>query len=1003
MTSPPISPCPYRGLLAFREEDAPFFFGREAFTQELVLAVQKNPLVSVIGSSGSGKTSVVFAGLIPCLRREGSWHIIFFRPSERPLHALATAIIPLLEPDKSESDQSWLTNQLVQDFQQDVSTFQDVVKALVGRDSNIRLLLVVDQFEELYSLCQDVEERQYFLTMLLEAVNYSPNFSLVITLRADFLGYALSYRPLADALQYTDLKIGSMKRKELKDATEKPAQRLGVQIEEGLMERILEAVAEEPGSLPSLQFTLKLLWQRQTNCQLTHQAYEEIGGVKKALAGYAEIVYQQLSETDRQRAQRVFLQLVHLGEGTEDTRRSATRAEIGEDNWNLVERLVDDHLVIISKEVVTEKVTVEIIHEAVIQEWGRLRGWIEINRGFRIWQERLRTSLHHWEGTDKDEEALLRGIQLTEAEDWLKKRPNELSKAERDFIQLSMALRKRKQAKRKQEQRMARLELLLSLFSATAAWVSLLPVELGLAVIILSAITAFLFLSVVLWRLFSHIRNTESVVVPSDSQVLRQAEQQIALNARELESCVDVNAIRNASRRLTIGELEGPASALLRSFSSISEDVDAALNQGNAYKQRLALKPIADRLDSLLRELTRSSDKYAVPFRQAATRWCQIVTDYMQELAKKVEQLQEIDSPYVIGVPLTEQQEIFVGRDDIGSRIEQLLLDRRRPPLLLYGQRRMGKTSLLYNLGRLLPNTIIPMFVDLQGPASRASDYSGFIYNIAKDMVKSAKKQAALTLPSLTREALATDPFTYFDEWLDNVEQALGQNTALLAWDEFEALDKALTEGRFSEAAVLGMLRNLIQHRPRFKVLLSGSHTIEEFQRWASYLINVQVVHISYLKEVEARKLIVEPVKDFALRYEPDAVERVLQLTRCHPFLVQLLCAEIVALKNEQDPSIRRLASLADVEEAVSEALSSGSFFFADIDRNQVDAAGLAILRFLAAKGEGATVSQETLCCEFPDNVDSSLDALLRRDLIEPVGDCYRFQVELIRRWFAKA
>ena len=162
-------------------------------------------------------------------------------------------------------------------------------------------------------------------------------------------------------------------------------------------------------------------------------------------------------------------------------------------------------------------------------------------------------------------------------------------------------------------------------------------------------------------------------------------------------------------------------------------------------------------------------------------------------------------------------------------------------------------------------------------------------------------------------------------------------------------------------------------------------------------------MHISYLKEAEARQLIERPVKDFTLRYEPDAVQRVLDLTRCHPFLVQLLCAKIVVLKNEQDPSIRRLATLADVEEAVPQALSSGSFFFADIQNNQVNFDGLEILRFLAAQGEAAIASQEALSRKFPDNLDSTLDLLLRRELIEQVGDRYRFQVELIRRWFAKA
>jgi hypothetical protein len=169
-------------------------------------------------------------------------------------------------------------------------------------------------------------------------------------------------------------------------------------------------------------------------------------------------------------------------------------------------------------------------------------------------------------------------------------------------------------------------------------------------------------------------------------------------------------------------------------------------------------------------------------------------------------------------------------------------------------------------------------------------------------------------------------------------------------------------------------------------------------------LINVQVVHIGYLKEDEARQLIERPVKDFSLRYEPKASQRVLDLTRGHPALVQLLCAEIVALKNEQPPVVRRLARLADVESAVPEALSTGSFFFADIERNQVDAAGLALLRLLAAQGEGVALSKEALSRQLPepDDLDQTLATLTRRELIEAVDRGYCFQVELIRRWFVR-
>ena len=447
--------------------------------------------------------------------------------------------------------------------------------------------------------------------------------------------------------------------------------------------------------------------------------------------------------------------------------------------------------------------------------------------------------------------------------------------------------------------------------------------------------------------------------------------------------------------------LEDPASDIARILTKVVEDIKAAGRYEHPYHQRLALIALAKSVGDLVLGLAPTSgDRDIISFQKIANLWHRIVTQKVSALAE-TEFNQEIDSPYIIGVPLSDREEIFVARTDIASQIEQIALDRRRPSLLLYGQRRMGKTSLLKNLGRLLPDNITPLFIDLQGPATRASNNTGFLYNIARGMVKSARGQSGLTLPTLDRSSLETDPFTVFDEWLDKVEEALGQNTALLALDEFEALEGAIAKGRFDPEEVLGMLRNLIQHRPRFKVLLAGSHAIEEFQSWASYLINVQVVKIGYLKESEARQLVERPVKDFALRYEPDAVERILQLTRCHPFLVQLLCQEIVALKNEQNPASRRLATFADVEAAMPAASSSGSFFFADIQNNQVSALGAEVLRFMAARGEAAIIDRSALLRQFPSDLDSTLDGLLRRELIEEAGNGYRFQVESIRRWFA--
>lgn len=475
-------------------------------------------------------------------------------------------------------------------------------------------------------------------------------------------------------------------------------------------------------------------------------------------------------------------------------------------------------------------------------------------------------------------------------------------------------------------------------------------------------------------------------------------------DVRTLEEAKIVQAIGNIHHKIGASELTDPISVLLRRFSRISQNVDAALRQESSYNQRQTLSGVEDRVDSLLMEISRTSERDAMRFRPIAAQWRLVINNYIRELDETAELRQEIDSPYITGIPLTDQQAIFVGRTDLSARIEQLLADRRRPPLLLYGQRRMGKTSLLLNLGRMLRTTIVPLFIDLQGSPSQANDHAGLLYNLARAMVDSAGEQRQMLLPSLSREDLVQDPFTRFDEWLDAVEKILGQNTALLLLDEFEALDHAFGEGRFDPVRVLGMLRHLLQHRPRFKVLLTGSHTLDELQRWSSYLINVQVVKIGYLKEAEARQLVEHPVEDFTLRYEPAASQRVFDLTRGHPFLVQLLCEEIVALKNEQEPAQRRLARLIDVELAVPEALDHGRLFFSDVQQNQIDKVGVDLLIYLAAQGAGAVLSRQALEKRAPkqNGFGHSLDLLLQRDLIEPIGDGYRFQIELLRRWFAQ-
>ncbi|MDF5715846.1 MAG: hypothetical protein PUP93_18670 [Rhizonema sp. NSF051] len=262
-----------------------------------------------------------------------------------------------------------------------------IIENIVNSSESHHLVLVADQFEELYTLTLE-DERYSFLDALLKAVRTVPALTLVLTLRADFLGIVLDYQPMGKVLQqYPPLLLTPMDNEELRDAIEKPALRMKVELESGLTSKLINDVGDRPGRLPMLEFALTQLWSKQKNWYLTHKAYEEIGGLEKALAKHADEVLKSLSAVEEQLAERVFIQLVRPGEGTEDTKCVATRNEVGKENWGLVKRLADERLVVTGWDEIEKIETVEIVHEALIREWRTLREWIEANREFRIWQE----------------------------------------------------------------------------------------------------------------------------------------------------------------------------------------------------------------------------------------------------------------------------------------------------------------------------------------------------------------------------------------------------------------------------------------------------------------------------------------------------------------------------------------------------------------------------------------------------------------------------------------
>jgi len=417
--------CPYQGLYHFSPENAEYFFGREVFVENLFQYTETRNFIPILGASGSGKSSVILAGLVPKLVKIGHWQFTHFRPGNDPFHALAQALVPLYVKNLDETDRIAQARKLAGYFQDNTILLSDVFSTIQGNYPNNRILLIADQFEELYTLCNDEQTRRNFLDILLNtfksfAEKSSLSTVLVGTMRADFLGNALSYRPLADVLQKGNIMLGPMNEKELKDIIEKPAQKLGVSFEGGLVERILRDVDKEPGNLPLLEFALTELWNKRKGKQLTHNAYQEIGEVSGALTCYADSEFSKLKPEQQQQVRRIFVQLVRPGAGTEDTRRVATKAELNDSNWNLVKQLADARLVVTSRTVINsdnsqqqtpmkEQETVEVVHEALIKNWGQLRQWMATDREFRTWQERLRTAMNYWQEKNRDQGLLLRG------------------------------------------------------------------------------------------------------------------------------------------------------------------------------------------------------------------------------------------------------------------------------------------------------------------------------------------------------------------------------------------------------------------------------------------------------------------------------------------------------------------------------------------------------------------------------------------------------------------
>ncbi|NJD05217.1 MAG: hypothetical protein FIA97_01815, partial [Methylococcaceae bacterium] len=452
---------PYQGLRPFGEESAAFFSGREAFSQKILEAVFRRKLVAVVGPSGSGKSSIVQAGVVPLLRRQKppseTWDVATFVPGDRPFQQLSAALMPLLSPELGEADLAAETQKLARLMGDgEVPLHAVVERILLKSEGTDRLLLVADQFEELFTLCSE-SEAQAFLRRLLDAVDRS-SLSVVLTLRGVFYDRLISAdRELSDRLEQGTVNLGPMTREELQRAIVEPARKTGLNFEPGLAKRLLDDVGSEPGNLPLLEFALTELWVRREQRLLTHKAYEEIGGVTGAVAGRAEAVFESFDPSQQEAAKRLLLRLVWVGStadmAAQEARQRLPLAELEANEQDVVGTLCDARLLVLDHLGEAGGQTVEVAHEALIRKWTRLRDWLDEDREFLLWRRRLNTAREYWINDREDDSVLLRGNVLREAESWQARRPRDLGLEESRFIAASASAGQRARAAHQRRQR----------------------------------------------------------------------------------------------------------------------------------------------------------------------------------------------------------------------------------------------------------------------------------------------------------------------------------------------------------------------------------------------------------------------------------------------------------------------------------------------------------------------------------------------------------------------
>jgi WD40 repeat protein/DNA-binding SARP family transcriptional activator len=391
--------CPFKGLAAFEITDADYFFGRERLVAELVAKLVGAPLVGVVGPSGSGKSSLVRAGLMPALAAgvlpgSDAWPQLLLRPGEHPLGELRRAQAEL--------------------------------------DAREHAVLVVDQFEEAFTACRDEDERHAFIDALARLGSEREGWGVVVpVIRADFYGRCADYPALARLLGANHVLVGPMRRDELRRAIELPARCAGLLVDPELVDALIADTQDEPGGLPLLSTSLLELWQARDGRRLRLATYEQAGGVHGAVARLAEGTYQRLDDRQQRIARAIMLRLAGEGEGEAVVRARVALDEFEQEARPVLAELTDGRLLTVGEG------EVEVAHEALLREWPRLRRWLEEDAQGRRLHRHLRAAAREWQGGGRDPGELYRGARLASALDWACGHDPELTAAERSFLDAS--------------------------------------------------------------------------------------------------------------------------------------------------------------------------------------------------------------------------------------------------------------------------------------------------------------------------------------------------------------------------------------------------------------------------------------------------------------------------------------------------------------------------------------------------------------------------------------